>query len=234
MTCSVCDKVSATTECRGLSLCLGCHVASRLAFQCEHFTVTEALELNDQHNASGAAKEILAKVATLMEPTEGQKKMAARKTTANNGKLPAGVPKGAVARDRYEDKLPCKSDDAIVATKARELARLEHQRTVFRESWKAQCAKTRERRAFFEERIEELATEVNGEVEYKNVEVQEYLLPTNEVIAVRLDTMEIIDTRTAEAEDLQDRIPGADEGKPKKPRGKGKRVNAEGDVVEGE
>jgi hypothetical protein len=160
-----------------------------------------------------------------------EKDMAKGRTTANDTQpaFAAGAvfkkPTGTVRRDSYEERLPCRSDDAVVATKARELAKLEHQRTAFRESWKAQCAKARERRAFFEERIEELAAEVDGQVEYRNVEVIEYLLPTNEVIAVRSDTHEVVSTRTAEAEDLQDSIPGT-EGKSKK-KGKGAEHSAD-------
>jgi hypothetical protein len=124
-------------------------------------------------------------------------------------KAPKDMPKGAVERNRYDEKLPCKTDAEVTTAKALELAKLEHQRTAFREAWKAQCAKARERRAYFEERIEELANEVDGQVEYRNVQVVEYLLPTNEVMVVRGDTGEVIETRAADADDLQETIPGA-------------------------
>jgi hypothetical protein len=203
--CGWCTTKPATEPCSRHkvavpTMCRACHAAVRLSYPCKCMTTEEALRIHKEEEEMGAKKK-----------TEG----------GNGEKLPAGVPKGAVARDKYEEKLPCQADDKIIATKARELAKLEHARTQFRASWKAVCAKTRERRAFFEERIEELAAEVDGQVEYENVEVQEYLLPTNEVIAVRLDTGEVVSTRTAESEDLQDRIAGTgDAGKKKGKRAK--------------
>jgi hypothetical protein len=204
--CGICTIRPATETCppytfdarqMGLgALCRHCHASKRLAYPCKCLSLDEAVKINAE-----------------------EEEMAARKKTTNGGsngdaEVPKGVPKGAVARDRYEERLPCKSDDTVAAVKARELAKLAHQRTSFLERRKAENAKAREVRAYFDERIEELAAEVDGQVEYRNVEVQEYLLPTNEVIAVRRDTGEIIETRPADAEDLQDRIPGS-EGKPK-------------------
>lgn len=142
------------------------------------------------------------------EETEAMSKNEKKNGQAES-KKPAGLPHGAVERNRYDEKLPCRTDADVTTAKALELAKLEHQRTAFREAWKAQCAKARERRAYFEERIEELANEVDGQVEYRNVQVVEYLLPNNEVMVVRGDTGEIIETRIADADDLQESIPGA-------------------------
>lgn len=224
--CVVCEKRPATDACprdwptAGVCLCHPCHAAQRLAFACPCMSTEQAIAINDANGGSEAAKAALTTIAS-MHPAQKGTTMRAKKKSKNgsNGEtetkhepLPNGVPKGAVARQRRSERLPCKSDDSVVAIKARELARLEHLRTAFREDWKSKCSTARERRAYFEERIEELADEVDGQVEFKEVEVQDYLLPDNEVIAVRLDTGEVIARKTATAEDLQETIPGSEGG----------------------
>lgn len=130
----------------------------------------------------------------------------------SNAKKPA-VEKASpdrVERDRYKERLPCKIELDLVHAKGAELATTIAERAIFLERVKAENAKRRERRAFFDERIEELGNSINMKAEDKPVECVEYLVTKGKkkVIEVeRTDTGEIIQTREAEADDLQEELP---------------------------
>lgn len=121
-----------------------------------------------------------------------------------NGTHPPTVPAGAVPKTKYTESLPCKLDSAERIERSGKLVEL----TCERVAKESELAAIKETVKALKKREDALAVELQEDSEKRQVEVQEYLLPTNEVIAVRTDTGEVVDTRTADPEDLQEDIPG--------------------------
>lgn len=117
---------------------------------------------------------------------------------------PPDVP---LERARYREKLPVAINEAIAFVASNELARVIVERASFLEARKAQNAKARERRAHYDEAIEELGAKINKRTEMKEVECIEYLDPMKkEIFIVRQDTAEIVSRRPAEADDMQETL----------------------------
>jgi len=144
--------------------------------------------------------------------TKETKTMAKKKTNGHAEHGPDTGGDGAskpIEIDRYEEHLPCKIASDVVHGKAIELAEVIRDRDVVLNERREANVKFRDRLNAFNERLMELAEAVNGNVEKRNVECVDYLLPTNEVRTIRTDTGEVLETRAATAEELQQEIPGA-------------------------
>jgi hypothetical protein len=116
---------------------------------------------------------------------------------------------GAVERRRYHQRLPVKLESAEAALVSQELTTatcsrvaMENEAAILRESIKGLKAKENE-----------LVGQLQLGTEMRDVEVVEYLLPNNSVQCVRSDTGEVVDSRTANAADLQEPLPHPDYGK---------------------
>lgn len=133
-----------------------------------------------------------------------------KKAKKSGAKKSNGAPKPAkrregVERARYTRKLAVPIDEVTAAKKGRELAKAVHERDAFKEARRADNAEARAKVAYFDERIEELATSVDECTEIRDVECVEVLVvETNEVQVTRLDTGEVVETRAAEAVDRQE------------------------------
>lgn len=123
-----------------------------------------------------------------------------------------------VERDRYTQMLPCKIDKEDVDRASAELAKLIRERGEVLARKKAVNSNFREKIHFYDERLKELGTSIEGGTERRSVECVDYLLPTNEIQTVRVDTGEVIESRAATAEELQEPF-----GFDKKPAAKDKR-----------
>jgi len=135
---------------------------------------------------------------TIQQALKEHNEMAAKKSVPKaNGDM--------VERHRYEEKLPCKVEGVDIDAAAQEMARVHRQREAMREQKRETNAKFRERLNFFDERMTELGEIVEHKTERRSVEVVEYLIArTNEIRVVRQDTGEVIETRAAKADELQD------------------------------
>jgi hypothetical protein len=139
--------------------------------------------------------------------TQENRPMAAKK----NSKGPATKTidgRKLVERARYEQMLPCKIPVDEVEVKAGQLAKVIRERDEMLDRKRESNAAYREKIAFFDERLKELATSVENKTEQQSVSCVEWLVPeTNEIRVIREDTGEIVETRTADAQDLQDPLP---------------------------
>lgn len=146
-------------------------------------------------------------------------KAAAKPAPESKGAI--RIPKGA----RYDEKLPCKIPEAEVHKAGADLASCIRQRAVWLEKRKADNAKAREERAYFDQRIEELGEAIEEQSVTRRVPCQDYLVtrggkPTIEI--VRLDTNEVVTTREPTSEELQEGLFAGDKPAGKKGRkGKG-------------
>ena len=145
---------------------------------------------------------------------ESEESMAAKKSK-RRGAPPGttkvktnGLPlRKGVERKRYKDKLPVKIPLDRVAENADELAKVIGQREMMLEEKRQANAKFRDKIHFFDERLTELGESVRSKTEIRDVEVVEMLIvETNEIRIVRLDTGEIVSTRTAEVQDRQEAL----------------------------
>lgn len=142
------------------------------------------------------------------------KKKTSKKTARINGAngsaehdtLPPSSPDPhePVIRKRFKQKLPVRIGDELVSAKADKLAKTIHERNAVRLKRREANAEFREQLAYFDEMLESLATDVELHTESRDVECVERLTAQNEIETVRLDTGEILSTRTAEARDLQE------------------------------
>lgn len=154
-----------------------------------------------------------------------ERTMAGRKK--NGDASPAAPTQGKngnrepVERARYQDSLPCTIGTDDVQVRASELAKVIRARDRLLDEKRESNATYRERIAFFDERLKELAESVEGKTERRPVDCVEYLYPEQgEVRVVRLDTNEVVESRTATAEDMQESlVPREGKRKPKKARG---------------
>lgn len=117
-----------------------------------------------------------------------------------NGTTPATVPSGAVERHHIVMALPCKLDETERLKLSGKLVELTCER-VAREN---ELAAIKETVKGLKKREDAMAEQLSDEAEVRDVDCVEYLLPTNEVLIVRTDTSEVVETRTATAEDLQE------------------------------
>jgi hypothetical protein len=107
---------------------------------------------------------------------------------------------GATAIRRFTQDLPCKLEDEATAELREKLVNVVSERVKQEE----QIAILRECVKGLSKREAELVGKLHKNTEERQVECVEYLLPTNEVLIVRVDTSEVVSRRTAEAEDLQE------------------------------
>jgi hypothetical protein len=190
--CRWCQQEPAVVRCRDIDLCEACHVAKRLAWKCPHFTTDEAIRLLAEHQ-------------------EREKAMSAKKPSTK-------APSNAIKRKTIHEMLPCPIPADVIAARSAELAITIREREDVRLRKRAINADFREKLNFFDERLKELGASVEGGTEKRSVECVEYLLPTNEIQIVRVDTGEVVRTRTADAADLQEPLPGTGESAPKRGR----------------
>lgn len=195
--CVWCTTRPATEQCTGKAaaglgrICHHCHAALRVSRKCPDIEIDHALQV--------------------LKEDEAMKKKK-RKGPPTNGN---GAGEERIERARYEDKLPCKLDAADLPVRSAELAKVIRDREAVLEQKREVNAKYRAQLSAFDERLLELAEQIDGKIERKNVEVVEYLLPrTNEIQVVRTDTGEVVTSRTASAEELQEELPLEDEEEP--------------------
>jgi hypothetical protein len=132
--------------------------------------------------------------------------MAAKKSKAPATKTIDG--RKLVERARYDQMLPCKIPVDEVEVKASQLAKVIRERDEMLDRKRESNAAYREKIAFFDERLKELATSVENKTAEQSVSCVEWLIPeTNEIRVIREDTGEIVETRTADAADLQEPLP---------------------------
>jgi hypothetical protein len=117
-----------------------------------------------------------------------------------------------VERGRFHKKLPVPILQVDVAARAKELATVVAERLALKSRQRAANSVFREQRSYYDEREKELSASVTGGTELKDVECVAFLLPTNEVQVTRLDTGEVIETRTASKEELQEPLGGTKDG----------------------
>jgi hypothetical protein len=174
-----------------LTVCRTCHAAARISYPCKCLSLEEAKRIYESEDSRMAKKKL------------------------------NGSADGKIERARYEEKLPCKVEPEEVEVHAQELAKVIRERQEMLSRKRSANAAFREKIAFFDERLKELAECVEGKTVRKPVTVIEYLLErTNEVQVVRSDTGEIVSSRAADAADLQDQL--FSEGANPAPVGKGR------------
>ncbi|MHB8531709.1 MAG: hypothetical protein ACYDC2_03205 [Solirubrobacteraceae bacterium] len=121
-----------------------------------------------------------------------------------NGKvapeLPPHAPTGAKMLRRYTDSLPV----ALAEDKAADLRTELVAATTQRVGKEAEVSYLREEIKGLKERESSIVGKLEAGSETSDDEVVQYLLPDNSVQAVRVDTGEIVESRTASAEDLQE------------------------------
>lgn len=144
-----------------------------------------------------------------------KKKAASAKTTIRDRVAAKAATKtpGRVERKRYVEKHPVKIADDVVAKKADEFAAAYREREACLESRRNDMAEHRETLTGIDERMKALSVSIEKHTEMRDVTIVEYLLPTNEIECVRADTGEVVKTRVADADDLQDDLFAADSKK---------------------
>jgi hypothetical protein len=148
-----------------------------------------------------------------------------KRSTERGGKMT----RSRVERERYEEKLPCEIPMAAVQAKSKALAHVIREREEFLEKRKSVNSKFREQRAYFDEQIKELGQSVENNTEIRRVVCVEYLVVEGAkrwIEVIRSDTSAVINTREADADDLQDSLPGVP---PAPSRGKKAKAQAAGD-----
>ena len=122
------------------------------------------------------------------------------KTDPAPAEKPEGVPGGAVLRHTYVDALPVKLGADELGVIGVSLVKVTCEKVRHEEEIKG----LKDIVKGLKEREEALVDQLKNEAEVRDVECAEYLLPTNEIMCVRLDTSEVVSTRAATAEDLQE------------------------------
>lgn len=113
---------------------------------------------------------------------------------------------GPVERGRHRRKLPVKVDHGTIEAAANEMAKLVGSAERLKSERRDAMAGFKEQRAHIEGRMSELADTVTGGTVLQDIECVVYLLPTNEIQIVRVDTGEVVESRTATAEELQETL----------------------------
>jgi hypothetical protein len=106
-------------------------------------------------------------------------------------------------RKPYTRELPVDANDREVADLARELADVLLEEAKVKEKRRNATAGFRDQLAGFDDRKKKLSECVHSSRKLVPVRVQEYQLATGEIEVVRIDSGEVVDRRTAEAEDRQ-------------------------------
>jgi hypothetical protein len=140
-----------------------------------------------------------------MAKVKAKKQAVKDKKTPNGG--PSGIPIRIPKGSKYDEKLPCRIPEADVHKAGADLASCIRQRAEWLEKRKAENAKAREERAYFDQRIEELGQAIEQQSVTRRVTCQDYLVtrggkPTIEI--VRLDTNEVVTTREPTTGELQE------------------------------
>lgn len=119
--------------------------------------------------------------------------------------LPARGPNGEerVFKRRYHQDLPCEVDVEFRTAKGRELADVCDEQRAIEDERRTVMAGFRKRLSHVSERAKELSAIVRQGTERKSVQCEDYLLPTNEIETVRLDTGRVVVRRPARADELQ-------------------------------
>jgi hypothetical protein len=112
-----------------------------------------------------------------------------------------------VERGRHRRKLPVAVDHETIEAAATEMAMLVGANERLKSERRDAMAEFNERRSHIDERMSELADTVTGGTVLQDIECVTYLLPTNEIQVVRVDTSEVVESRTATAEELQETLP---------------------------
>ena len=140
-------------------------------------------------------------------PAKGPGKFAAAVAASEaNGSPPLRKP---VERRRFKEKLPVKIAAEAVAEKGDALAKVIHERNEMLEEQRESNSGFRERRAYFDQRLDELADSIESKTEIRLVPCIEYLIAeTNEIQVVRQDTGEVVPSlsRIAEGGDRQEAL----------------------------
>jgi hypothetical protein len=113
-------------------------------------------------------------------------------------------------RRRFFEFLPVRVQDSEKLAAHAELSRLEGDRLRLKSEKREVLARFRERFNGLDVEIEKLVAKGNEGTEKRRVECAVILLATNEVEVVRLDTGEIVEKRTATADELQLALPQTD------------------------
>jgi hypothetical protein len=158
--------------------------------------------------------------ATDMAKIKGKGAPSAKaKANGKSGKgqrsLPPKGPNGEerVFKRRYHQDLPVEVDLEFRTAKGRELADVCDEQRAIEDERRTVMAGFRKRLSHVSERAKELAAIVRQGTERKSVQCEDYLLPTNEIETVRLDTGKVVLRRPARADELQLPLRGA-EGDP--------------------
>jgi hypothetical protein len=115
---------------------------------------------------------------------------------------------------RFTERLSVKNNDEQNAILAGQLADVIRERLALQEDKSAKNREFREQRAYLDERERELADAVHSHTRFEEVECVEVLLPTNEVQVVRVDTGEVVSSRAATGDELQESALGEEDMQP--------------------
>jgi hypothetical protein len=189
-------------------MCVECHAAARLAYVCPCYTAEQAANIV---NAIAKEEE---------ETTMAAKKKAKPKDWTGAMAASNGAGGGDyVERDRFEEALPCKIAAEVADERARTLAAIVHEHDQLLERKREVNANFREKLSFYRERMKQLSESVKDSTELRPVKCVERLnVKRNTVEVVRQDTLEVVSSRAATAEDRQEPLPieGASKGKREK------------------
>lgn len=163
-----------------------------------------------------------------------------RKASKANGAVPMKTRKGAgrdapVVRAKYTKRLPVEVATEETAKLARLLAEEVEKRDLLLDEQRTSNAEFRERRAAIDSRLNEYAQCVRDGTKLQEVKCEERLVvETNEVQVVRLDTQEVVETRTADAADRQEALPLPKPEAESEPTPDAAEESADPDLAEGE
>lgn len=135
------------------------------------------------------------------------KKTQKKGTAAKQMKAWATKTREAVERKRYELQLPVEASSPERDAAGKRLAMLFRKHEALESERRETNAEFRETFAGIKKNMDEAATTFEKGTKLEAVEVSERLVvETNEVVVVRLDTGEIVETRTAAPEDRQEAL----------------------------
>jgi hypothetical protein len=130
-------------------------------------------------------------------------------TSKANGASPGTLqpPNGAIIRGRHKEQLPCRVEGDAVELAGKELAKCVREQEELDEERREVLAGFREKQAGIKERAKAHATTVEMHTIARPVWCTKYLLRTNDIQIVREDTGEVVVTRAATPEELQQELP---------------------------
>lgn len=132
-----------------------------------------------------------------------------------NGKKSNGKTREKVERARYELDLPVPATDKEVGQAASGMVAQIRKREAVLEERRDSMAKFREQLTAIDQRLGEYADTVENHTKLEKVKCVELLtVETSTIEVVRLDTDDVVETRAASAEDLQENLlpKGEDDG----------------------